>query len=85
MKTEAPHFSYPKRDRYFADTKRMGRAPEAPMDVDVPTLPFDWTETQGDLAPAIRTVTGYAWYALAFGAGWFASALYTLAALKGWM
>ena len=81
MKTEAPHFSYPKRDRYFADTKRMGRVPEAPyMDA-----PFDWTETQGDLAPAIRTVTGYAWYALAFGAGWFASALYTLAAMKGWM
>ena len=52
MKTEAPHFSYPKRDRYFADTKRLGHAPEAPyMDA-----PFDWTENQGDLAPVVRKI-----------------------------
>mgnify|MGYP003436393344 FL=1 len=52
MKTEAPHFSYPKRDRYFADPKRLGHAPEAPyMDA-----PFDWTENQGDLAPVVRKI-----------------------------
>ena len=53
MKTPAPHFSYPKREGYFADTKRLGRAPDAPMAIDVP---FDWTETQGDLAPVVRKI-----------------------------
>ena len=67
MKTEAPHYSYPKRDRYFADTKRLGHAPEAPyMDA-----PFDWTETQGDLAPIIREVERRLFYVALFMAGWF--------------
>ena len=68
MKTEAPHYSYPKRDGYFADTKRMGRIPEAPMAVDVP---FDWTETQGDLAPIVREVERRLFYVALFMAGWF--------------
>ena len=82
MKTEAPHYSYPKRDGYFADTKRMGRAPEAPMAVDVP---FDWTETQGDLAPIIRKVERGLFIAAMVMAGWFAGCLMALAMLKGWV
>jgi len=67
MKTHAPHFSYPKRDRYFADPKRMGRAPDAPY----MEAPFDWTETQGDLAPVVREVERRLFYVALFMAGWF--------------
>ena len=82
MKTEGPHFSYPKRDGYFADTRRMGRAPEAPMAIDVP---FDWTENQGDMAPIIRKVERGLFIAALVMAGWFAGCLMALAMLKGWM
>ena len=85
MKTPAPNFSYPKREGYFADTKRLGHAPEAPMAVDVPTLPFDWTETQGDLAHIIRKVERGLFIAALVMAGWFAGCLMALAMLKGWV
>ena len=80
MKTEAPHFSYPKREGYFADTKRMGRAPEAPMAV---VVPFVWTETQGDLAPIIRKVERALFIAALVMAGWFAGCLMALYVMKG--
>lgn len=106
----APHFSYPKRDGYFADVKRIGHGntnittdqhhrmwaegieaavqrqfvqhpvPEAPMAVDVP---FDWTETQGDLAPIIRKVERGLLIAALVMAGWFAGCLMALYMLKG--
>ena len=79
MKTEAPHYSYPNRDGYFADTNRLGRAPEAPyMDA-----PFDWTETQGDLAPIIRKVERALFIAALVMAGWFAGCLMALYVMKG--
>lgn len=102
MKTPAPHFSYPKREGYFADTKRLGRAPEAPMAVDVPTLDavhytdeavlsrarivgeaFDWTETQGDLAPVVRKVERGLFIAALVMAGWFAGCLMALYVMNG--
>ena len=67
MKTEAPYFSYPKREGYFADTKRLGHAPHAPY----MEAPFDWTETQGDLAPVVREVERRLFYVALFMAGWF--------------
>lgn len=103
---EAPHYSYPKRDGYFADTKRMGRTPEAPMAVDVPTYhydgppnfrtdhrsivykfdaPFDWTETQGDLAPVVRQIERWLVIAALVMVGWVSGCLMALAMLKGWM
>ena len=80
MKTPAPNFSYPKREGYFADTKRLGRAAEAPMAIDVP---FDWTETQGDLAPIIRKVERGLFIAALVMAGWFAGCLMALYVIKG--
>ena len=79
MKTEAPHYSYPKRDRYFADTKRLGRAAEAPyMDA-----PFDWTETQGDLAPVVRKAERILFAAALVMFGWFSGCLMALYVING--
>ena len=71
MKTEAPHWSYPRRS--------IHDAPEAPyMDA-----PFDWTETQGDLAHVVRKVERGLFIAALVMAGWFAGCLMALYVMKG--
>lgn len=80
MKTEGPHFSYPKRDGYFTDTRRMGRVPEAPMAIDVP---FDLATDQGDLAPVVRKVNSVLFFGVLVMIGWVAGCLMALAMLKG--
>ena len=68
---EAPHLSYPRRS--------IHDAPEAPyMDA-----PFDWTETQGDLAPIIRKFERGLFIAALVMAGWFAGCLMALYVMKG--
>ena len=69
---EAPHWSYPRRS--------IHDAPEAPMAIDVP---FDWTETQGDLAPIIRKVERWLFCGVLVMAGWFAGCLMALYVMKG--
>lgn len=71
MKTEAPHWSYPRRS--------IHDAPEAPyMDA-----PFDWATDQGDLAPIVRKAERILFASALVMFGWVSGCVMALYVIKG--
>ena len=78
MKTEAPHYSYPKRDGYFDPASDCVVCQT--LDTRFPDL-----KSQREIDAALRKASVGLRYVVVFAAGWFLSAVVSLARLKGWI